>query len=279
MCIVSLPPKSWVNARQEASSSRQTHLNGRTVSSESFTASSTRMASHAQATMTELRDRTNRSSPPQRLGMYERSQQHQKKRERKLAALRQQMMNECTFTPTTRSTATSSKASSDESVFDRLYRSSTSTSSSRRRSPSVTPVKSNVTRRRDTSQSPTTSSHVSSRMEAIYEQGVRKLRSRPPNDRVEKALRDRRAEERELAHCTFRPHAHRHKLRRSMLVMEPYVVRRRKKEPPQEIIVEKAWFTPTRNKVCMEDTGISPLRNDPFLEDALSQAATEYGSI
>ena len=165
-----------------------------------------------------------RPSPPlRRLGLYERSLRQQEERERKMNNLRADLMKDCTFTPnisakvnpagssnhtTTTRTSSSSRSGGDESVFERLYRNGGSVSSGSK----GTPVTSNCSGRRsatspaDRSTMSRASSTATSRIESLYEEGVRKLRNRPVNDAAERELREKEREEKELQeHCTFRP--------------------------------------------------------------------------
>jgi len=156
------------------------------------------------------------------LGLYERSQKQQQDRERKMEALRAEMMEDYTFAPQIGLTAkaisksttfTTKSSSSGESVFSRLYRGSPSGSSW------STPQKGPRTGEprllldfhsmSEESSRVTTASSVSRRIEGIYQQGVAKQRAKPLNDQHETLIRIRNSEEKELKeHCTFWPKTH-----------------------------------------------------------------------
>jgi hypothetical protein len=232
-----------------------------------------------------------------RPSLYERAVQQRVERARKLKLLEAKLMEECTFTPTTttsRSSTVSSSPSSGESVFDRLYRGGNNTPGSNH----STPVTSNVRRGRSNYPTRTTraaspmssrmsssrpESTYSSRIEGLYESGVRKIRARPLlNDSREKQLRDVRREEQNMAECTFQPSLR--KGRKSKLVMEPH--RRRPQKLPDALPLEirvsnKAWESPLREE--WRHRAVSPLREDSLGDfgppSAAKTAETEYGSI
>lgn len=242
------------------------------------------------------------------LNLYERAMQQKKDKELKIISIKSQMMEECTFTPkTTKSnsssrTATTNTSSGGDTVFDRLYRSGESVSSKM-----STPLKSNCYRGRPSlsgrSTASRTSTCISNRMEQIYEEGVRKMRDRPINDKEEKKIRDRRREEKEIDECTFRPKLYwgqraitsSKQSHKSKIVMEPKPIRkhalvRRSKQlaasgekppisPPREIVIPtrprktfQPWESPFReqNKEAKVNTmafmPVSPLR-DPSFDD------------
>lgn len=128
--------------------------------------------------------------------MYERSKLHLAIKELRLKETEKKLMEECTFTPETNRSRTSSKSGTSP-VFDRLY------SESRK----STPKKYNGRQSGDSQKrSPTSvSSHGSSRIEYLYQDGLRRAHNRKLTDKEEAEARRRRLEEKELQLCTFRP--------------------------------------------------------------------------
>ena len=213
------------------------------------------------------------------------------------------MMEECTFTPKVAypKTVKTNSSGSSESVFDRLYNSESNRS---------TPITSNMTNRRRTpsteTTSPTTNSTVTStvmsgRLESIYERGVRKMRARPVNDTAERDLRELRTFEKELSECTFHPQKQNNtkktgNCKRSKLIMEPSIRRpkhSRRKHPfgspqpeppippslPLEIVVPNSsidvWETPPRrDRTSNEYSMISPLKEPFVVEDTCPRVLT-----
>lgn len=252
-----------------------------------------------------------RRQPLKRLGLYERSLQQRAERERKLQRIRAQVEKDYTFTPKTPQSRSSSndtattKAATTDSVFDRLYPGSGSPSTPAK---SLSSIKKNLARM---SVSPTetwsqTSTLNSIRIEELYEEGVRKLRTRPRNDETEKKLRDRRYEERDLQFCTFRPSpnvALATSRKSHLIIMEPNQKKRdsssptsqtENRLPPREIIVtqhhrafskNKPWRSPERRTLRVTELHRFLPRND-VLDDpsrasvsVMPSVATEYGSI
>jgi hypothetical protein len=219
----------------------------------------------------------------------------------------------CTFTPNTtksnssnRTATTNASSGGTESVFDRLYRNPNQGGSvASNRSPAMLngtrlhsySVRSSL--RSSLSRSPTaystesrSSTAMSSRIEELYEKGVRKVRRRPVSDLQERQIRDRHREEKELDECTFRPKLY---WGSKMSSKKPLSVVRNptqilnnilstpvKPRPrlPKEIIVSptphatkhRPWHTPKRQEEAFPSFGaidfmmVSPLR-DPSFDD------------
>ena len=255
----------------------------------------------ARSTYTQQSQQQQQQQPTQigrRLSLYERSKQQQLDRERNLKRLEAELMVECTFQPNTKFFKKKSTTSIGESVFERLYRMNTP-SSSPSDSNRTTPVMSNVSRRVSPSSqktSPTTNStisrsstNMSSRLEGMYKQGVRKMRTRPINNAEERAVREQRRDEKELGECTFQPNLRwkneqNGRGKKSKIVMEPNIHRKqvRRKQPlessrpstppppplPLEIYVtrQNSWDTPPRDQEDKEyeHNLVSPLSQFPF---------------
>lgn len=147
-----------------------------------------------------------------RASIYERALAAKAHREEKLQALRERQFRECTFTPkTTKSGGTASWTACTSSG------SFASNNSILQSASPVQPESSEVHSR-------TGSSVVSSRLEDLYHRQVMKLRMKPKTSNEERFFRDKRYEERELAHCTFRPS----------------LSRRQPRDPPAELGVFRA---------------------------------------
>jgi len=128
--------------------------------------------------------------------MYERSKLRLAAKEEHLKQTEKKLMEECTFTPETNRSRSSSN-SGNTTVFDRLYSESRKT----------TPKKYNGRRSGDSQKrSPTSvSSHGSSRIDNLYQDGLRRAQNRKLTDKDEADARRRRLEEKELEQCTFQP--------------------------------------------------------------------------
>lgn len=229
-----------------------------------------------------------------RPGIYEREMDHRAKREAKLQTICKEMMQECTFTPktfnsSTGSRTTSTNASSEtrgavDDVYERLYRHAGNVSTpnkvrSRTGSSSLHPSpSSNMSR---------TGSACSSRIEELYQEGKRKIRSRRLTDEQERALRERRREQQEILECTFRPKTHwasrvEHNdpgrigiSPRESAIRSPPVTRKKRNSPPQEIVVASPsdirHLTPQRTRTNTIDyTMVSPLHDPSVYEDTRS---------
>jgi hypothetical protein len=112
--------------------------------------------------------------------MYERSMLQLEQRERRLSALQQRLMADCTFSPktTTPTSRNVSRENSPDTVFDRLYSAGTASSKARvanataPRSAASTPTRGRARRKSldtDGTLSP------GSRLEAMYEAGQKQL--------------------------------------------------------------------------------------------------------
>lgn len=153
----------------------------------------------SSAQKTKKKGRTPRSAPAKGtmaprgrdgLTMYERTKLQMEERERKLKALQETLMADYTFTPQSASnSAASSRASSPEKVFDRLYNLETaamrarkastprSTPRSSTNSPFSTPSRSRVRSTKDGYITP-------GRLEALHADGQNKLRAKKKSQRV-----------------------------------------------------------------------------------------------
>jgi hypothetical protein len=144
---------------------------------------------------------------------------------------------------------------------------------------------------RSTSTESRTGTAVSSRIEELYEKGVRQVRRRPKTDQQERLLRDRLRENRELQECTFRPQLYWGSKKssttsppvpklqaapRSHLLLSSTPPVRLQPRLPKEIIVSpppphdtkhRPWHTPPRRRETLSDfMMVSPMR-DPFFVD------------
>lgn len=225
-----------------------------------------------------------------RSGMYERGLEHQAKREAKIEIIRKEMMEECTFTPKTlysfssTSRSASKTSTTNESsemrvlddVYERLYRHANSDG---------TPIKvgrgaGSSAMHIGTSRGGT--SACSSRIDELYQEGKRKLRGRL-TEKQERALRQKRREQQEILECTFHP-----KTRWSVRVdpgkNDPGRIgisprsppkTRKSRRPPQEILVTSPsdirHWTPKRNRTNTTDyIMVSPLHDPSVYEDTRS---------
>lgn len=234
-------------------------------------------------------------------GIYERCLEYQAKREEKLKILRKEMMEECTFTPKTLQTMSSASrtsttnASSDtkmvvDDVYERLYRHVGNVSTpqkprSRAGSSTLHPT--------PTSGMSRSGSACSSRIEELYQEGKRKIRSRRLTERQERILREMRREQQDILQCTFRPKTQwkghllesdkGHNLGRIGISPRDEVVRSppttRKKRtncPPQEILVASPsdirHWTPQRNKASTtpDYAMVSPIADPTVCEESAS---------
>ena len=119
---------------------------------------------------------------------------HLAAKELHLKQAEKKLMEDCTFTPETNKSRSSSN-SGNTTVFDRLY------SESKR----TTPKKPNG-RQDSQKRSPTSvGSQSSSRIQYLYQDGLRRAQNRMLTDKEEAEARRRRLEEKELEKCTFRP--------------------------------------------------------------------------
>ena len=228
-----------------------------------------------------------------RPGLYEREVEHKAKRDAKLQLIAKKMMEECTFTPKTSissvSRTTSTNASSEtkgplDDVYERLYRHASNASTprkarSRTGSSSIHPSPSgNMSR---------TGSACSSRIEELYQEGKRKIRSRRLTEEQERALRERRSEQQQILECTFRPKTHwASRVERTDLgrigisprdraIRSPPGTRKQRISPPQEIVVASPsvirHWTPQRTRTNTTDyTMVSPLHDPSVYEDTRS---------
>lgn len=257
----------------------------------------------------------NKTPALKRLNMYERSLQQKSDRAQRLKSMETELMtNVCTFTPNTvksassNRTATTNASSGGESVFDRLYRGGSVASS--HRSPMLRSASRQQRARSSFSRSPTaarstvsrTSTAVSTRVEELYAEGVRKARRRPKTDKQERELRERRREEKEANDCTFRPKLHwgnkaasdrktiqsRQKSssplkppKRNLKTPSPSVQPRLPKEiivsPPLRVDKNRPWNTPKRENQATGQPSlptdfmlVSPLRDPSFDESEMS---------
>jgi len=234
-------------------------------------------------------------APLSRLSLYERSIQQRAAKQERVRELREIMMEECTFTPNTAKsnsssrTATTNASSGGESVFDRLYRSGCSSNHSTPLKSNKRPLKPRLSPSSTTGRSALsrTSTAASTRVEELYAAGVRKARARPRSDRAEREWRERRREAKELSVCTFQPNlfwgrtyapkrkqsSAQHRLEPTMIVNKPVKSkgRQRKAALPVEIIIktdmsmaQRPWQSPLRPKKlgsAIELMLVSPLRD------------------
>jgi len=202
-------------------------------------------------------------------GLYDRSQRLQQERERKMEALRMEMLEDYTFTPrigplakpiakSSNRTFTTKSASSGDSVFSRLYRGGSPNSNSSWSTPKKVSSRMDCHSPAEDSSRVTASSGVSRRMEAAYQKGVTKMRAKPINEHHEKLIRIRNLEDKELKECTFWPKTHwgamtkkqQSTTRRSTnLVMKPSPARRPvRRIQPQYQATTKAIVIPDLNE-------------------------------
>jgi hypothetical protein len=194
-------------------------------------------------------------------------------------------MEECTFTPETNKSRSSSH-SGNTTVFDRLY------SEAKR----TTPKKANGQRDAQKRSPTSVSSHGSSRIDYLYRDGLRRAQNRQLTDKEEAEARRRRLEEKDLEQCTFRPNMDWRKKKPSNVNGRPRDTvnalsqrspRYQHSPPPVHVITTKPIST--RNGMRKSDRNhslISPLR-DPVIQTRASVPSgieslgedTEYGSI
>jgi hypothetical protein len=123
------------------------------------------------------------NTPMKGFSLYERSLLHKAATESKLKQLESSMMEQFTFTPDT------SKPKVSKKTPDSLHKNTTPNKSNVQNSPCKSPVR----------------SPLSSRVDELYRDGVRKNQERRMTAKEEGAARDRRLQDRDLAQCTFRP--------------------------------------------------------------------------
>jgi hypothetical protein len=164
-----------------------------------------------------------------RLGLYEKGVHYRAKKEERIRVIREQMMENCTFTPNTaKSQSTkstqpyaSSSQSSHSPVWDRLYPHPSSRPTAKDTVPSnrhkqresllgraaAAHPNDNSTFASHRSRATLSTAHSTSsmRIEQLYEHGRSKLRNRPLTDRAEAEWRRQRHENEQLKHCTFHP--------------------------------------------------------------------------
>lgn len=219
--------------------------------------------------------------------MYERSKLHLAAKRENLKQTERKLMEDCTFTPETNKSRSSSN-SGNTTVFDRLY------SESKR----TTPTKANG-RRSGNSQkrSPTSvSSHGSSRIDYLYQDGLRRAQNRRLTDKEEAEARQRRLEEKELKQCTFRPNMDWRKKKDGKekgTHQDPVNVHstRYQYSPPVHVVTTQPALirrsVGQRSMLGLTNSIVSPLRG-PDLKATLSAVPssieslgedTEYGSI
>jgi hypothetical protein len=243
-----------------------------------------------------LNDNDKGSSSNGKKGYYEKEMERKAKKEAKLERIRKEMMEEYTFTPKTlhsscsTSRTTTTKGSSDangvmDQVFERLYRHSGNVGTplkgrSRTGSSGIHPIPNSAMSR--------TSSACSSRIEELYQEGKRKIRSRRLTDKQERDLREQRQAQREVKDLTFHPKTqwgsrvdptkykgygrigisprHHH-------VHAPPVNRKKHSTPPGEILVRSPshQWTPPRNQTHTSDyTMVSPLHDPSVVDDGMA---------
>lgn len=254
-------------------------------------------------TNVEIKRRAVSSGRP---GLYERNKDRDAKREAKLEMVRKEMMQECTFTPKTlvssssTSRTTTTNGSSDtkgviDDVYERLYRHAGNVS---------TPMKPHSRTGSSSMHHPSPNSSVSrsgsacsSRIEELYQDGVRMIRRRRMTEEQERALRHKRREQQEILECTFRPktqwqgrivttshHQQQHTglgrigiSPRDRAVRFPPTTRKKRASPPQEILVaspnDLRHLSPQRNRTYPTTDfhqTVSPLHDPPVYEDVMS---------
>lgn len=173
-------------------------------------------------------------------------------------------MEEFTFTPkTTKSflsnrTETTNESSGGESVVSRLHRAEGCVTDfwSSPLLISDVPQSSPLGRMEQTDATDSTAGSaamMSNRMEGTYHKRVEKMRARPLSEKVEREIRDRNFEAKEMEECTFRPQTHwgrqqliKTKSKGSKITMEPAPVRARALKPiahsqPVFLIPVKPW--------------------------------------
>lgn len=212
--------------------------------------------------------------------MYEKSKLRLAARKEHLKEAEKKLMEECTFTPETNRSRSSSK-SGNSTVFDRLY------SESKR----TTPKKANGRRDGDSRKgSPTSvSSHGSSRIESLYQDGLRRAQNRRLTDKEEAEARRRRLEEKELAECTFCPQMDWRKKKggkrkENKEAAEKLYPSRYQYSPPVHVVTTQptmARKTGQYAKIGRDDSIVSPLRGPDIASSGIDSIGedTEYGSI
>lgn len=129
------------------------------------------------------------------------------------------------------------------------------------------------------------SSVMSSRVESLYEHGVRKMRARPSSNAQEREIRELLQAEREKDECTFYPFAREPRIMRRNEPPPASQLRRPHRRPaviPFEIIVihNQNWRTPRQRQDRQEEESYEPRQRDVSpLNDSATTVATEYGSI
>lgn len=216
--------------------------------------------------------------------MYERSKLRLAAKEQHLKRAEKKLMEECTFTPETNKSRSSSN-SGITTVFDRLYSESKKT----------TPKKANGRRSGDSKRSPTSvSSHGSSRIDQLYQNGLRKAQNRRLTDKDESEERRRRLEEKELEQCTFQPNMDWRKKKKAAPVngKSRYPAKtqssRYQYSPPVHVVTTQPVLTRNggRRKSERNNSIVSPLRGPDIPARAAATSGTEslgenteYGSI
>ena len=217
--------------------------------------------------------------------MYEKSKLRLAARKEHLKETERKLMEECTFTPETNRSRSSSK-SGNSTVFDRLY------SESKR----TTPKKANGHRNGDSRKGSPTSvgSHASSRIDSLYQDGLRRAQNRRLTDKDEAEARRRRLEEKELEECTFRPQMDWRKKKGGKLKEKgegpvKLYPSRYQYSPPIHVVTTKptmARNTGQYTKIGLDDSIVSPLRGPdiparPVASSGIESVGenTEYGSI
>jgi hypothetical protein len=154
--------------------------------------------------------------------MYERSVMAMEERQRKLDALKEKLLEDCTFTPHSATKSASAsvtpKSSCGETVFDRLYHTETAAGRSRLSTPRPSSAQrggsSSTTRSVDTpgggrSTGSQTSARSSRRLTALHERDDQTQPSSSSKYRrttgQEETARKQRLEEEEFKECTFTP--------------------------------------------------------------------------
>lgn len=168
-----------------------------------------RLQQHQQPQNQQTRTRGNAGNNSWTVsGLYDRSQKQQQDRERRMEALRMEMLEDYTFTPriaplakpiakSSNRTFTTKSASSSDSVFTRLYRGGSPNSTSSWSTPKKISSRMYCHSPTEESSRVTARSGVSRRMEEMYQKGVTKMRAKPINEHHD-----------ELKECTFWPKTH-----------------------------------------------------------------------
>ena len=211
---------------------------------------------------------------------------HLAAKELKLERTKRELMEPCTFTPDMNKSSPIKKIA----VSDRLH------SEAKR----TTPKKSNgwplSQKKSPTSVNSAGSKSTSSRLDQLYQDGLRRAQSRKPTDKLEEEARIRRMEERELEQCTFKPNMDWRKKTSSHSNGKPSPdgtkdtstnrsnrSRRSPDSPPVDIVTTQAMSTPNeRQPNGPRQIFVSPLR-EPDAADTIEIESlgddTEYGSI